>query len=586
MRSRHFSASRFLVLSVVFLVSFATYVVTLKNGFVVDDHTLIEGNLWIRSFANLPAALVSNVHAFMSDSPGSDYYRPMLLVLYTVQYALFGLDPWGWHLVNVLFHALNSILVFFLASRLLHDDTEHAQVKGRLAFPAVAALLFAVHPLNAEAVSWLACICELSYSFFSLLSVLLFMESSRAERGGGGRYLYAASVALFFLATLSKETALVLPVILMALDYFAMNKPGLVKRSLPFWAAAAVYFILRSIAMDSQIPMQGGQAGIFAVFSNILTMAWMYALKLIWPMDMTIYNIVNAPEPADPWLYVYVGAAALLVFAVIRLSRHDRRTAALAALVLIPLAPTIAVLMKSADIYYFNQFAERYFYLPMAGISIAASLAAKKSLAKRPSTVRAVSLAGFVVLISFLVSISATRAADWKDDFSIWKKAVETDPGNFFARGMLGNQYLSMGSKDEAAREFKESIRLRPMFSGSHHGLGLLYLDAGMYREAHAEFTEVLRIDPRSADAMYNIGLVFMGYGRWDDALENFQKAGEYYRGEKLLRVYNSMAVCYARLGRVDETMEHLRKAYAIDPGDAETLSNIGHMEKSFGVGL
>lgn len=583
---RSFYNSKFLISALIIAVSFATYAFTLQNGFVGDDHILIEGNLWIRSFSRIPAFFTSNVHAFLSDKPVTDYYRPMLMVLYTVEYALFGLDPFGWHLVNMAFHAANSFLVFLIASRLLANGGNGKDGAADRIFPAAAALIFATHPMNSEAVSWLAGICDLSYAFFSFLSFYLYMLCFR--EGGlkkGGTYAYAASAAFFFLATLSKETAVVLPAVLMGFDYCLVKKPGIVKRSLPFWGALALYLTLRAFSLESQILAQPGQVSFFEMVSKALAMAWTYIVKVVWPLDMSFYNVVDAPGPWDARFYLFGAATAGTALAVFFFSRADRRVALLALMAVAPLAPTLAILMKNTDIYYTNLLAERYMYFPMAGISMAAALALKEgSRALGFERAWTPLLAGVLVLVLAFSFLSAKRALDWKDDHTIWKKAVEADPGNYFARSMLASMYASRGLDSMAIEEFRESIRLRPTFTGSHHGLGLLYLNAGLNREAEREFREVLRIYPDNGDAKYNLGLIYMDYGNWVEAISMFVKAKESYRGSRLVRASNSLVVCYVRTGRPEEAVRELMEAYRIDPEDRETLDNIRYLEENFGL--
>ena len=208
-----------------------------------DDDLLVRSNYWLRDIRYIPTIFTSNLFGFDADNPICNYYRPLVNVFLMLTYHIFGPHPWGFHLVNILFHTANSVLVFLLASS-LHAEFPPSNRGGRLApFSAafVCALLFATHPVHTEAVAWVAGLSDVSYTCFYLISLFLYIRSIRTSQSlTGARTL---SVYAFFLAMLCKEPALTLPALLIAHDLALGEGPilaaGTLKRYLPYLAAAA-----------------------------------------------------------------------------------------------------------------------------------------------------------------------------------------------------------------------------------------------------------------------------------------------------------------------------------------------------------
>ncbi len=207
LRAPALKASLLPFITVVVLVSAGVYANTLSNDFVYDDRSQVLENRLILDFRYLPDIFTRSAWSFQSAPVISNYYRPMMNVIYMLNYYIFGLTPWGFHLVNILFHAGNSVLVFLLTARLLRDAPDRVSETGGRPVsanipPFIAALLFATHPVHTEAVAWVAAVPELSFTLLYLLSFYLFIGSAAAFSGK-----YVLSVVLFFVAAFCKENS-------------------------------------------------------------------------------------------------------------------------------------------------------------------------------------------------------------------------------------------------------------------------------------------------------------------------------------------------------------------------------------------
>jgi hypothetical protein len=195
---------------IILAVSFGVYFNALFNGFVYDDQYMILQNPWIRDARHIAKIFLTDMWAFKGQEAGN-YYRPMFHIFYMADYHIFGLKSWGFHLTKILFHMGSSLLVFLMASTIMSRHGGGNTKTYNEYVPFAAALLFATHPIHTEAVLG---ITEVSLAFFYFLSFYLYVRADVKGRG-----VPVSSVVFFFLAALSKETALTLPILLFAYDY-------------------------------------------------------------------------------------------------------------------------------------------------------------------------------------------------------------------------------------------------------------------------------------------------------------------------------------------------------------------------------
>ena len=275
--------------SIIVVVCLAVYFNALFNGFVYDDIPQVVENPWITDIRHVPDMFSNPVWGFQKEF-SANYYRPFMHCIFMLSYYIFGLAPWGFHLVNILFHAGVSVLVFVIASRLLdREGGGTPPLHASFLSPGfIAALLFAVHPIHTEAVTWISGLPEVSFTFFCLLSFYLFVRSS------GFGLSYALSVFFFSLAAFCKETALALPLLLVAYDVFFrrpfLSKPAgeiwlaYLKKYTPYFAVIGVYFIMRMRALGGFAPVNlHKDLDTFQIVLNIFPIFSQYLEKLFLP---------------------------------------------------------------------------------------------------------------------------------------------------------------------------------------------------------------------------------------------------------------------------------------------------------------
>ena len=566
---------------IVAAVSFAVYLNTLGNGFVYDDNGQVLRNIWIKDVKYIPDIFSSSVWSFQSRPSISSYYRPMMHVMYMIDYHIFGFQAWGFHLVNVMFHAMVSVMVFLLASKLISTPEKSGatppqrnfssiSVSACLSAPFIASLLFATHPIHTEAVAWIAAIPELSYTFFSLLSIYCFLRSGAGMKNRA----YIFSVASFSLALLCKESSVTLPIVLFACD-LAFRKPGerfsvYVVRYLPFMAVIGIYLVARSHALGGLEPMKAYRdLNTYRFIINSFPLFFGYLEKLIFPVNLNVFHVfppISSVFETKGMLGLIVAIACCLLGVIAY--RKNRTAFFCLVLVIVPLLPAFYVPAVSQA-----PFSERYLYLPSVGFVVLVALAYQWWREKMPRQ-SIVPLLLIAVLAGAYSIQTIRRNPVWKDDLTLFTDIVRKSPDAELPNGMLGLALMDARRYDEAAEQFRKTLRLNPNSVNAYYNLGLTLLKKGRPAEAVPEFKRVLAITPNDPDARINLAISYATLGVTDKAIEQFRilVASNVASPE----AYLDLGVALGQQGLTKEAIECYQKALAINPGYAEAHFNLG----------
>ncbi|HYA97404.1 MAG TPA: hypothetical protein VEH49_04860, partial [Methylomirabilota bacterium] len=345
----------------VLILAFALFANAVPNGFVYDDHDQIEKNPYVRSAHFIGRIFTTNVWSFQGEQGATNYYRPLMTFGYLLCRFVFGAFPFGFHLVNIFVHLGVVYLVYLVALRLFRDESSGL----------VAAAVFALHPVHTESVAWIAGITDLELALFCLLAFYFFL---RLEEPGARdrRRACGGMVAAFALALLSKEQAMVLPVLATLYEHAVRadrNTTVLwrkVARYAPFWFLTAIYLAFRVLFLGGVTPIrQHPDVTWPQAFLSGLALFGAYAGKLFWPWPLSVfYPFHKSVTLAEP--RVAAGAAALAATLVLLavLSRRSRPHAFAVVWMLLTLAPVLNARWMAASV-----LAERYLYLPSVAFS-------------------------------------------------------------------------------------------------------------------------------------------------------------------------------------------------------------------------
>jgi hypothetical protein len=521
-------SSKLFCVIVIAVVAMLVYANTLSNEFVYDDNHQVLKNKWLGSLGSIPEILTSSAWGFQKDLQASNYYRPVMHLVYLFNAQIFGIEAWGFHLVNVVFHALNAVALFFTALHFAPLLLPGMAKENKAAMFALgAALLFAVHPINTEAVTWVAGIPELSFTLFSLISLNLYL------RRGDDAVLsprYLGSVGFFFLATLSKETAFTLPLILAAHDVIIKKDLGIrtpllwMKRFLPFAVAGAAYLALRLSALKGVAPRAAWHAdlSLFERLLNVFPLVGKYFLKLVLPLNLNAFHVLHPVRtPVDITFIASFIFTAVLLYAIWRLRGKLPALSFLLAWMALPLLPVLYVPVLGE-----NSFTERYLYLSSIGFTMFVSALAFK--ARERYLIKSALPALMIILVLVVAAIPATimRNRVWKDDVALWVDTLGKSPDSGLAHYSLGFAYYERKRVPEAIEKYRDALKIVYTAPFWHYDLGLAYHDLGMLDDAIFHYNEALRFGfQNDADTHNNLGNAYAVKGMLNDAAEEYKKA-------------------------------------------------------------
>jgi len=560
--------NRRLHIATIVVVCFLVYSNSLFNDFVYDDIFQVVENRWLRDLSHLPEVFARGVWGF-SGSDQSNYYRPLMHLSYMVTYALFGLRPWAFHLVNILLHAGVCVLVFLVSVQL----REAARAVPSFEIPFLAALLFATHPVHTEAVAWIAGFPEVSFSLLFLLSFYLYI---RAVKGDDRRCtsLYVFSLLCFFLALLCKETALVLPLVLVVYDQsLGRGADGLLvrlKRVLPYLAVAAGYLVMRtSVLSGFAVSKRHAELSDFEYFINVFPLVSSYLGKLLLPVDLNAFYTFDPIHSLLQWKgIVSLAVTAGLAFFLIGSYRRNRLAFFSASLIFIPLLPVLYIPALGE-----NTFADRYLYLPSFGYVLLIASFVAWIAQKRPRMRAALALLVLALLAGYATATLA-RNRVWSDELRLWSDTVEKSPNSVMPHSELGIAYAARGETSKAIEQYRIALQMNPNFADGYTNLGLVYGQLGMLDEAIREHRKALALKPDSPAAHNNLGLALSKRGMWSEAIEEYRES---LRLEPLSPgVHNNLGNAYQSMGRLDDAISQYLEALKLRKDFPDTQINLG----------
>ncbi|HBR17236.1 MAG TPA: hypothetical protein DD725_06480 [Deltaproteobacteria bacterium] len=564
-------SSKYTCIAIILIVSFGVYLNTMWNGFVYDDEFQVLENPWIKDVRYIHDIFLSHVWAFQGVGWVSNYYRPMMHIILMIDYYLFGLKPWGYHLINIILHAGVSVLVFLIASMLINHPGrrekrlsppftggEKGEGEYNLLFPLIAAILFAAHPIHTEVVAWVSGIPELSFTLFYLLSFYFYIK---ADDEYGKHFIL--SILFFFLSTLCKETALTLPILLIVYDYSSsqskiQNLKSHMMRYIPYIIVAGIYFTLRTNAIGGFAPQKAHpELDNWQYLINIFPLFIQYLEKLILPINLNAYHVLHPISSILEWKAI---ASVIITFAFILTAYFLRKIDKLSFFSLLLIVITILPVLYIPALGE-NTFAERYLYLPSIGFVILMALTLERIYCNRRlgQTASLATILAAIVLLGLYCAGTLKRNFIWRDNYTLWSETVKKSPDGAIPHNSMGVVYLKQGRLDEALQEFQTALKLEPDYSNAHINLGISFANKGWLDDAIKEFKLAIRLKSDNPEAYNNLGATYYDKGWVDMAIEHYLIALRLKPNYR--KAHYNLAEAYYDKGWVDMAIEHYRIA-------------------------
>lgn len=517
-----------------------------------DDASFVEGNSMVKHGLTgdglrwaMTAETVSNWH-------------PLTMMSHMLDVQLYGMNAGMHHTTNVVFHTANTLLLFLV---LLF-------MTGKTGRSVVVAALFGVHPLHVESVAWIAERKDVLSTFFGLLTLLAYVAYVR--KPGWRRYLPV--VVALALGLMAKPMLVTLPVILLLLDFWPLDRKLPMKRlvleKLPLFALSVASSVVTlvvqrrggSVIQLIDIPFTGRLA-------NALASSIAYVGKMFWPGDLAVFY----PFRTDvSWMVS--GAAALVLIAttaaVLRFARTRPYLAVGWFWYGITLLPVIGLVQVGVQ-----AMADRYTYIPSVGVFVAVVWTVSELLDRMPNGKTMATVAAALVIGLFAVE-ARSQVHYWKDSETLWRHTLDVTTDNFMAQGNLAFTLQQDGRVDEALQHYREALRLNPRSPEAHNGLGAILGDRMQLDEAVSHLSTALQLRPNYPEAYYNLGTVLLRQGQVSEAESYLLKAIELK--SDYADAHSNYGYLLSLKGRTDEAQAHYRSALDADRDHVGAHSNLG----------
>lgn len=525
------------------LATLAAYWPVYSAGFIWDDNTYVTENPLLTA----PDGLWRIWFTAHSQSQ----YFPLVFTTLRMEYALWGLNPAGYHIVNVCLHIGNALLVW--------------ELLRRLALPGawVAAAAWALHPVQVETVAWVTELKNTESTLFYLLAIFAWLHFCE----GRGLKWYVLALALHAFALFAKTTACTLPAALLLVLWLkgeSVNRCRILQVT-PFlvlglgMGALSVWWEKHLGNYLPRFHLLGGPIDRLLIATHAL---WFYAGKIFWPAELIFSYPHWDINPRDWQQYIWL-VGCLLVLVALWLTR--RRLGNGPAVGIIFFAAALSPMLGFIPLYtfYFSYVADHYQYFASLGlIALGVGLAAKFLESVRVDCGLQTGLA--VLLLVVLGALTWKQCHIYKNLETLWTDTLAKNPRCWMARSNLGWVLAHQGRFDEAEAQYRIALAIYPDDSSIHYNYGNLLARMGRLDESIAQYHEGLRLAPEEADAHNNLGVVLKKQHRLDDAIAEYQRA-IFYKPDFADAYYN-LGNALSEERKMDAAVAAYQKAVSLDP--------------------
>lgn len=544
--------SNFVPFILLLLLPFITFWQTLHHDFVWDDDVHIIYNSYDTPDAS------HNILKYWSPKPK--------LIYAPITYTVWGMlknglpDPYFFHFTNIIVHTLAVIIIFFILKIMVKNE-----------WPALAgALIFAVHPLQVEAVAWATGLRTLLCGLFGMMSLLLHLLFRERKQPV---ILYLLGLVAFFLALASKPTAVIFLIFILLIDliYFKKRIRDMAMHFIPYGLLTLPFLwilIQTNTPPEYSAPLWSRPL----IMTDTITF---YLKKLFYPVELcSFYGRTPAYVMQEKWFYVSWIIPAVITWLLIKSYKKTRFPLLCALLFLAGILPVSGLI--SFEGQNWNTVADRYLYFSMLGIALSFSLIINKWRQKKLIWI----IAGGIILGCFFRSY-LVQIPQWQNDWTIWNSAIHYFPDQSVPYSKRGELYLAQGKLNMALYDFQRAVQRNPRFAKAYNNIGLVYSNQEKWDEALEAYSYAIHLNPKLTKTLKNIGLIYYIQKNYEKAEQAFKTAIKY--DPDYADAYYQLGRTYYAQKMINEAERAFLEAIKLDPGHLKAYMALANVYTAVG---
>jgi tetratricopeptide (TPR) repeat protein len=528
------------------------------------DFVNYDDQIYVYENPNIQAGITLKAVKWAFTTGYANFWHPLTMLSYMLDWQLFGSNPAGFHLTNLIFHIANTLILFLVLK----------QMTNALWQSAFVAALFALHPLHVESVAWVSERKDVLSTFFWLLTMAAYLRY--VKQPNVSRYLLI--LLSFALGLMAKPMLVTLPFVFLLLDYWPLDRIGrfqwrtlyrLVLEKIPLIVLSAALSVIAFLAQPS-----GGAVTQLAKFGlniriyNALISYVKYIEKMIWPSRLTVFYPLIGQNVSV--LYVAVSAAVLLAVTILilRFAKNHRYLFTGWFWYLGTLVPVIG-LIQVGD----HAMADRYSYITLTGLFIIIAWGMPELLAGW--RYKKIILILSTLLIILAVSICTRfQLRYWRNGQTLFQHALNVTNNNYIAHYCIADLLVSQGRLDEAIYHYSQAIRILPDYVDALNGLGVVFYKTGRIDEAIDYYKEALEINRRNVEVYSNYGMALAAEGRFDEAISLYNEALQI--APDSINIHLNLGVALTGSGKLAQAVKEYEKILLIQPQNAVAHNDFG----------
>lgn len=539
----------------------------------LEDHLNITNNPYVQG--RITSEKI--IWAFTEGTWVTNYWAPLTWLSFLLDYQLYGLNPGGYHVTNVLLHITNTILLFFVFRKM----------SGALWQSAFVAALFGLHPLHVESVAWVTERKDVLSTLFWMLTILGYARY--VDRPGLKRYLLV--VLLFMMGLMSKPMVVTLPFVLLLLDYWPLHRMQIWHKDVVVgnkkqktaivrlvWEKAPLFFMISVLSVITFITQQkeGAVASLNMIpidvrIANVLVSYVSYIKKMIWPNHLAVLYPHPGALPLWKSVSAFLFLACVSFLAILKVKRHPWFIVGWL-WYMGTLVPVIGLVVIGP-----HAMADRYTYIPLIGMFIIVSWVVPELVPHWRFRYKSL----FILALSSLSILSVSTWSQvkiWKNSITLFEHTLDVTDKNFLVHNNIGVALAEMDRTSEAIIHYSEAVRISPEYTEAYSNLGIALNSIGRLDEAIEYYYKALQRNPDFVEAHYNLAITLAAQGQLDEAINHY--VATLNLNPDHAKAHNNIGVVLIKKGKIEEAIAHFQEALRIKPDYSGANYNLKRISK------